>query len=70
MRHKNITKMDSKGRMLIPSHIRKLLNASEGTEFIIIPDKENSHAKILPLIKENTAEINILMGDDPECLNR
>jgi len=68
MRNSNITKLDSKGRILIPIHIRKQIEAANGTEMIIIPDNEKKQARILPLIKEKTAEFKLLMNDHPGSL--
>ncbi len=68
MRNSNIVKLDSKGRILIPIHIRDMLKADEGTEVIIIPDKKNAHMKILPLVNGKTAEIKLLLNDLPGSL--
>ncbi len=68
MRNSNIVKVDPKGRILIPIHIRKFLNVDDGTEIIIIPDNEKAQARILPLIKEKTAEIRFLISDIPGSL--
>ena len=63
MRNTNITKLDSKGRILIPIHIRKSIGADEGMEIVIIPDHEKHQARILPLVTEKTAEFKLLMVD-------
>ena len=68
MRNSNITRVDSKGRILIPIHIRKMLGADDGTEIIIIPDHDRSQVRMLPLVREKTAEIRILMNDAPGSL--
>lgn len=68
MRNTNITRIDSKGRILIPIHIRKLMNVEDGTEMVIIPDNEKKQARILPLIKEKTAEFKLMMDDHPGSL--
>ena len=68
MRNSNITKIDSKGRILIPIHIRKILKADDGTEVVIIPDNEKRQARLLPLAKEKTAEFKLLMSDIPGAL--
>jgi bifunctional DNA-binding transcriptional regulator/antitoxin component of YhaV-PrlF toxin-antitoxin module len=68
MRNSNIVKVDSKGRILIPIHIRKFLSAEEGTEIIIIPDREKGQAKVLPLLKEKTAEFRFMIDDLPGSL--
>jgi len=68
MRNTNITRLDSKGRILIPAHIRGLLNVEEGTEVIILPGSEKSEARILPLVRDKTAELRITMADSPGSL--
>ncbi len=68
MRNSNIVKLDSKGRVLIPIHIRNMLKADNGTEVVIIPDKDNGHMKILPLVNGKTAEIKLLLKDLPGSL--
>jgi bifunctional DNA-binding transcriptional regulator/antitoxin component of YhaV-PrlF toxin-antitoxin module len=68
MRNTNIARLDSKGRILIPSHIRKFLNVDDGTEVIILPDGEKSEARILPLVRDKTAEFRITMADSPGSL--
>jgi bifunctional DNA-binding transcriptional regulator/antitoxin component of YhaV-PrlF toxin-antitoxin module len=68
MRNTNITKMDSKGRLLIPSSIRKFLNVEEGAEVIILPDSEKAEVRMLPLVREKTAEFRITMADSPGSL--
>ncbi len=68
MRNSNIVRLDSKGRILVPIHIRHMLKAEEGTEVVIIPDKNNGHVKILPLVNGKTAEIRLLLKDLPGSL--
>jgi bifunctional DNA-binding transcriptional regulator/antitoxin component of YhaV-PrlF toxin-antitoxin module len=68
MRSNNISRIDSKGRVLIPSHIRKFLSVEEGTELIILPDSERGEARMLPLVKDRTAEFRITMADSPGSL--
>ena len=68
MRNSNIVKVDSKGRILIPIHIRNFLKAKEGTEIVIIPDSEKSQVKMFPLLKEKTAELKIMLSDMPGSL--
>jgi len=67
MRNFNIVKLDSKGRLLVPFHIREYLDLKDGAEFIIL-NNEKRELKILPLIKGETAEIRILMDDSPGSL--
>ncbi|HJW96940.1 MAG TPA: hypothetical protein VJ485_02145 [archaeon] len=68
MRNTNIARLDSKGRLLIPSHIRKFLSVDEGTEVIILPDNDKAEARILPLVRDKTAEFRITMADSPGSL--
>ena len=68
MRNSNIVKLDSKGRVLIPIHIRKFLNVDDGTELIIVEDNDKMQVRVLPLIKEKTAELRFMIGDMPGSL--
>ncbi len=67
MKNFNIVKIDTKGRLLIPYHIREYLNLDEGSEFIII-NSHNGELKVLPLVKGKTAEISIVLDDTPGSL--
>ena len=63
MKNSNIVKVDSKGRILIPMHIRNFLKVKDGTEIVIIPDNEKLQVRMLPLLREKTAEIRMLISD-------
>ena len=67
MKNFNIVKLDSKGRLLVPFHIREYLDLKDGAEFIIV-NNEKKEMRILPLVKGKTAEIRILMNDSPGSL--
>ena len=66
MRKSNIAKIDSKGRILLPVHVRRSMNTEDGTEFVIFP--EDGCIKILPLLKGKTAELRFLINDAPGSL--
>ncbi len=66
MRKSHIAKLDSKGRILLPVHVREAINAGDGTEFVIFP--EEGSIKILPLLKGRTAELRFLIADTPGSL--
>ena len=68
MRNSNITRVDSKGRILIPINIRKMLGADDGTEIMIIPEHDKGQVRMLPLVREKTAEMRIIMNDVPGSL--
>ena len=70
MKNPNSTRIDSKGRLLIPSHIRGMLNAKEGTEMLLVPDTGKSHVRMIPLSKEKTAAVRLLIKDAPGSLAR
>lgn len=70
MRNSNITKMDSKGRILIPKHLRKFMKAENGTEIVLIPDNESTQVKLMPLIRSKTVEFKIVIDDVPGSLAR
>ena len=62
----NIVKVDSKGRIIVPFHIRDYLGLREGTEMLVI-NNEKRELRILPLL-ENATEISVLMEDTPGAL--
>lgn len=66
MRKSNIAKIDSKGRILLPVHIRRSLTVDDGTEFVVFP--EDGYVKILPLLKGKTTELRFLLTDAPGSL--
>ena len=68
MRNSNIVKLDSKGRVLIPIHIRKFLSVDDGTELIIVEDNDKQQVRVLPLIKDKTAEMRFNILDSPGSL--
>jgi len=68
MRNSNIVKLDGKGRILIPIHVRKFLSVDDGTELIIVEDNNRKQIKMLPLIKEKTAELRFTLNDLPGSL--
>jgi bifunctional DNA-binding transcriptional regulator/antitoxin component of YhaV-PrlF toxin-antitoxin module len=61
-------KLDSKGRLLIPVHMRNKLEAGEGTEVMLISDDETNEIKIVPLIKDKNAELKFLLTGIPDSL--
>ncbi|MBI5061234.1 MAG: AbrB family DNA-binding protein [Candidatus Aenigmarchaeota archaeon] len=67
MKNFNIIKLDSKGRLLVPFHIREYLSIENGAEFIIV-NNERKELKIIPLIKGQTAEIRVYITDVPGSL--
>jgi AbrB family looped-hinge helix DNA binding protein len=69
MKNFNIVRLDSKGRIIIPYHIRELLDIDEGAEFVIL-SHASGEIKMLPLIKGKTAEINVVFQDTPGAMAR
>ena len=68
MESPNIVKVDSKGRILIPVQFRDDMGVEEGTEMIILPGDQNNHLKILPIAKDCTAELRMVLSDMPGSL--
>ena len=68
MESSNIVKVDSKGRILIPVQFRENMGVGEGTEMIIVPDQNENHFKILPISKDCTAELRLMLGNMPASL--
>lgn len=56
--------MDSKGRVLIPSRIRQLLNLREGMVFLVEADVERSEVRLIPLASgPNIYRVIVKMAD-------
>lgn len=68
MESPNIIKVDSKGRILIPVHLRNGMSIEEGTKIIVVPDNNNNHFKIIPIAKDSTAEIKVTLDNSPSSL--
>lgn len=49
MREPVIIRFDSKGRLLIPFHIREFLSLEKGGKAVIVPNGEGTEAKIVPV---------------------
>ena len=69
MKNFNIVKLDSKGRLIIPFHIRDYLGLKEGNELIIV-NNEKKELRIFPLINGNTAHVRIIMNDIQGSLSK
>ena len=63
----NVVKVDSKGRIIVPFHIRDYLGLREGTEMLVI-NNEKRELRILPLL-ENASEISVTIDDVPGALS-
>lgn len=68
MRETNITKLDSKGRILIPAPVRKHFKVKNGTEVILIPDADKNELRMLPLVKGKSAKLRFIVTDLSDSL--
>ena len=68
MRGANVARLDSKGRILIPAHVRKNLKVKNGTEVILVPDHEKNELRMLPLVKGKSAKLRFVLTDLPDSL--
>ena len=59
----HIMKVDSKGRVLIPVDIRAGMDIEEGTRIIVVPDGDNGHFKMTPIVKNKTAEVTVRLKE-------
>jgi AbrB family looped-hinge helix DNA binding protein len=55
----HVVKVDSKGRVLIPAGIRSGMDIDEGTRIIMVPDGNNGHLRMTPIVKSRTAEVKL-----------
>ena len=68
MKNFNVVKLDSKGRIILPYHVREYMGLKEGVE-LLISNNEKKELRIFPLIS-GTAELRIVMADVPGSLSR
>ncbi len=67
MRNFNIVKLDSKGRLLVPFHIRQHIGLDKNIELLVV-NNGTKELKLFPLIPGNSARIEVLMKDLPGSL--
>ncbi|MBI2583850.1 MAG: hypothetical protein HYW25_04235 [Candidatus Aenigmarchaeota archaeon] len=67
MKNSNIVKVDSKGRVLIPYHVRELNNINDGSEFVIL-STHTGEVRLMPMLKGKCADIKVVHVDDPSTL--
>jgi AbrB family looped-hinge helix DNA binding protein len=63
-----ISRIDEKGRLLIPSGIRKVLGLEPGMEVVL--GVEGKTAVLSPVFDKRVYEMRIIMGDAPGTLAR
>jgi AbrB family looped-hinge helix DNA binding protein len=63
-----ISKIDEKGRLLVPSGIRKVLGLEPGMEVVV--GVEGRAAVLSPVFDKKVYEMKIVMGDKPGSLAR
>jgi AbrB family looped-hinge helix DNA binding protein len=63
-----ISKVDEKGRLLIPSGIRKAIGLEPGVEVVISVD--GKIASLSPVFDKKVYDMRIIMGDKPGSLAR
>lgn len=62
--------IDSKGRIVIPASIRKILNVADSMKMLIIADIDRKEIRIVPLADaySNVYQLKILIDDKPGAL--
>ncbi|MEM3439352.1 MAG: AbrB family transcriptional regulator [Candidatus Bathyarchaeia archaeon] len=70
MRVSEIVKMDSKGRILLPSSIRDTLGLSEGMSFLLIAELKTKEIRVLPFADHGAklSELRVRLRDEPGAL--
>lgn len=61
-------KIDAKGRVLIPSGIRKGMGVDSGSEVLVSYDPDSKKAVITPLFDQDVVELVIMMSDEKGTL--
>ncbi|MCX6819193.1 MAG: hypothetical protein NT129_04315 [Candidatus Aenigmarchaeota archaeon] len=65
----NVVKLDKKGRIILPFHVRDYLGLKEGME-MLISNNEKNELKIFPLFTGKTADIKVMIEDKIGSLNK
>ncbi|MBI2579449.1 MAG: hypothetical protein HYW27_00930, partial [Candidatus Aenigmarchaeota archaeon] len=65
----NIARLDSKGRTIVPFHIRDYIGLKDGMELIIV-NNEKREVRIFPLVNGNTAHLRLMMSDAQGSLSK
>ncbi len=70
MRVSEIVKMDSKGRILLPSSIRNTLGLAEGMSFLLIAEPKTKEIRVLPFADHGAklSELRVRLRDEPGAL--
>lgn len=63
MRNFNVVRLDSKGRIILPYHIRDFLGLKKGSELLIL-NNEKKELKVFPLREKKTAKLRITLNGD------
>jgi AbrB family looped-hinge helix DNA binding protein len=65
----SLVKVDSKGRMLIPSSMRKKLRINNGTELVLMHGKEDNLLRIMPLSNGKIVKCSVSVSNSPGSLS-
>ncbi|MBI2971897.1 MAG: hypothetical protein HYY37_05750 [Candidatus Aenigmarchaeota archaeon] len=66
MKNANVVKIDSKGRITVPYHIRDYLGLREGAQ-LVLSSNEKKEFKVMPFL-EGTSRISLVISDKPGSL--
>ena len=67
MKDFNIVKVDSKGRILIPFHIRNYIELNENSEVMFV-ENGKKELKIIPILPGENATVTAVIKDQPGSL--
>ncbi len=70
MEIEEISKIDGKGRVLIPAKIRKSAGIADDSAIIVSYDSASNSISIIPAFEKSLNRIEIGMGDVPGALSR
>jgi AbrB family looped-hinge helix DNA binding protein len=65
---REVSYIDAKGRVLIPSSMRDVLNMKDGEKVVLELDSSGRTVKIEPAYEKKLLVLNILLGDRPGTL--
>jgi len=63
----HLTRLDSKGRIVLPHTLREALGLTEGMSILLVADLDAKEVKLLPF-KAKIAEFTLAFSDEPGAL--
>lgn len=65
----SLAKLDTKGRILIPSRMRKKMCITPDTELVLMPERDWKGIRMMPISNKDAAKCTVLLSNSPADLS-